>query len=938
MEYKEKDVKEQLYPLVITTNKKLKVFISSICGVSKYDKVRHELKQAIEKTQLADVYTFENEGASTLSAYAHYRFALEDSDVCIFLIDNADGIRPGVQAEIDIANKYNIKSLYYFCDETKKGKTLLEQSLMGASFAKSKTVHSFNDLSKDGAQALIDDIIVIYHYYCTGRLTLKPEEDDEFHSIEFPGSGKYHLPTIPKTVLKNVDRCRDYILKFVADYSQVRFPDDPVRTSEFDDWGIQLLRILFEGKPIKQFNISMYLDLIKEQQDAGYHQVVQLRWQAIQAYFVNDIEKCVCDLESALSFAKKTGQPTWVVKDILLDLRNQQLTLSVMKRERIDISAQKELNESNEELYYPILDRINESLNEKYIESMYKMKTGSPYSFTIGNNLGRYGEMLASALIVSMYNGSLTHIMLFYEKVRNFAFYLTSKYDDWSLRFSLFKLAVFSGEEKEIKGIQDSYPEILNNLNAEEAESIMDFCLNQPIKSTRLSRQLLAFGTVGYFLDDRSYTKYEKYITEEIKAWLSSSDPDLFIGENIFKCLSGVACRISQDKLSEICCLFIDRHFIRYYQDIFKFIAKSIDLKKMSNDSAKELIEHINLVLGNENERGQISYYPGFLSVLRKQNRFITDEMDKKVAEYLPSYYEDIYKLETSENESHDMPGFVQDYIERIRHSNEMQGMGGVYSRHGTRDIATVRKILLYKEFVCDPHTMDELISVVADTLLASKESIPIKLDAIALLICIVLKYPEDYRRNQSVYEMLIDQQESIEVDDNPIISSNLDSISLKIGLQLLFTSMGKDVYSTILEMMPYIQGNITTTIAVAYLIVEYLESSDDVLLPSKVESIILQNVLQWLHSEHVDIRLNATRILLMISRNPENSGIVNSQLVNLIDSNNVYIKILIMRNLHKIHGITDGTREYIISKCKHDVNFAVRMVCDESEKDIDKE
>ena len=113
--------------------------------------------------------------------------------------------------------------------------------------------------------------------------------------------------------------------------------------------------------------------------------------------------------------------------------------------------------------------------------------------------------MLASSLIVSMYNGSLTHILLIYEKIRDFVFYLSCKYDDWNLRLNLYKLAIFAGNEKEIKGIQDSFPEVLNKLTADEAESIMDFCLNHPIKYKRLSSQLLAFGSVGYFLDDKYY-------------------------------------------------------------------------------------------------------------------------------------------------------------------------------------------------------------------------------------------------------------------------------------------------------------------------------------------------------------------------------------------------------------------------------------------------
>ena len=925
-------------PLPISPGQKIKVFISSICGVEKYDKVRADLKCAIESTQLADVYTFESKGASTLSAGDHYKFALEDSDICLFLIDNADGIKPGVQVEIDTVKKHNIMALYYFCDETQKEKTALEQSLMGAHFAKSKTVHCFSELSQDGAQALIDDIVVVYHYYCTGRIVLNSSEKDEIQAVDVVGTEKYQLPTIPKSTLKNVDKCRDYFLKFVLGYPRGRYPDETENTSEFDDWGIQFLPILFEGKSIKHFNTAMYLDTLKAEQDEGYYQVVQIRWQAIQAYFAGAIDKCVKHLETALSFAKETNQPTWVIKDILVDLRNQHWIRCSEKNEYSDTPAQKELTESSEELYYPILDRIHESLHEKYIEGLYKKKTESPYSVTIGNNLDQYGEMLASSLVVSMYNGSLTHILLIYKKIRDFVFYLSCKYDTWNLRLNLYKLAIFAGKEKEIKGIQNSYPEILNNLTADEAASIMDFCLNHPIKHKRLSSQLLAFGTVGYFLDDKCYNFYEKNIVDEIKSWLSSDFSVVAIGQDIFKCLSGVAYRMSQDTLSEICCQFIDRHYCVWYMDMFKFIANHIDLRKMSNDSAKAMVEHIICVFDSETEREQIKNYPAFLCILRKQNRALTEKMDKKIAEYLSSYYEDTYKLETTEDENRDMLVFVKEYVGRIRKSNETQGKDGVYFRCGTREIATVRSILLEKEFTCDADTIDMLISAVADTLLISKEGISTKLDAIALLICIVVKYPEGYTRNQEVYEKLCEQQKTIEVADNSIISSNIDSISLKIGLQLLYTAMGKDVYAEILELIPYIRGDVATTIAVTHLIAEYLENSDDVMFPSKVEAIILQNVLQWLHSEYADIRWNATRILLTMSRNPENSRIVNHQLMNLIDSNSVYIKNLIMRHLHKMNWITDVTKEYIISKCRHDANFVVRMVCNEVEKGITEE
>lgn len=73
-----------------------------------------------------------------------------------------------------------------------------------------KTVHNFKDLSRDSAHALINDIITVYHYYCTGKIILRSETNSsEFHGIDIAGTEKLQLPTIPKVVLKNVNKCKD---------------------------------------------------------------------------------------------------------------------------------------------------------------------------------------------------------------------------------------------------------------------------------------------------------------------------------------------------------------------------------------------------------------------------------------------------------------------------------------------------------------------------------------------------------------------------------------------------------------------------------------------------------------------------------------------------------------------------------------------------------
>ncbi|OKZ64524.1 MAG: hypothetical protein BHV88_19800 [Clostridiales bacterium 41_12_two_minus] len=123
------------------------------------------------------------------------------------------------------------------------------------------------------------------------------------------GIEKYQLPMIPRSTLKNVDKCKKYFLKFVLGESQSGYPDETEKTSEFDDWGIQFFPILFEGKSIKHFNTAMYLDALRTQQDDEHYQVVRIRWQAIQAYFAGDVEKCVEYLETALNLAKELNQP-----------------------------------------------------------------------------------------------------------------------------------------------------------------------------------------------------------------------------------------------------------------------------------------------------------------------------------------------------------------------------------------------------------------------------------------------------------------------------------------------------------------------------------------------------------------------------------------------------------------------------------------------------
>lgn len=912
-------------------DKKLKVFISSESGTSKYNKVRLKLKKVIEDTQLAIVYLFEEEGASSLSADKGKYLALQDSDVCIFLIDNADGISQDVQKEIDVVNKHGIKALYLFCDEKQKEKTTLEEKMIGDNFANTKPVHSFDDLCNKGFKSLIEDIVTIYHCYCKNQLIENPENNEKKEvSLNEANTEWYNY--ISKTSLKQIDKCTEYLEKIILGRSFERLPGDTQKTCDYDEWGYKFLPVLFEGKSIKDFNTSMFCESLV-QQDKTFNHIVKIRWEAIYFYLEDNLQRCQEKLNEALSISKEKKQPIWIINDILIDLRNVQATINAKNNIIFSQSeAQKEIDSCSEGIHYPILDRISESLAEKCLDGMFQEKIKSPYTVTFGGDIEQCCGMLASTIIVSMYNGSLTQIFLIYDRIKSYVFYLCNKYDDWILKLNLFKLAVYSQREKDVQGILNSYPSILNKMSAEEALSVLKFCDNQPIAYQRFRTQLLAFGKVGYLLDKESFEYCLNQIVPEINKWINDDKAIVSTGEYIFTTLSGVAYRMSQDSIGKICSDIIrNHHYPIFYKNIFKLIRENkLDINDMSEKDAQELVNQITGLFVDETGYQEISYNKDFLFMLRKQNRSLTNDLDKKVLEFFPSYYNSSYKLETTNNIQEDIPYFIQDYIEKIDSNNKTQGLNGFYS-FGERYIHTLYNILKMFDYKCNRDTISNIVSILSDTLIESKEEIITKLDAISLLILIVLKYPESLDEDKSIWENIYNQQHVIEENiRDSYMSSNIDRVSLQIGLRLLFSIMNKDVYVDLLELMPLIDGDIATTISVTEIIAAYLSNEPDAHFSKRIEALILQNTLKWLLSENDTVRINATRILLAFSKNSENIGIVKNQVLKLIDNDNVYIKTLILRSLNSIVGIDSKTKNYIIDRCNTDNSYIVRKCCSE--------
>ena len=140
---------------------KIRVFISSKCGIEKYDIVREALKRRLEDTGVIDVYLFESTGAYSHTAVESYLGRLDDCDVILFLIDNEDSTFPeGVMKEWVRARDLGKKSIYLFFNDKTKDETTIQKSLYGPKGSKFLVVNNIKEFIEEGYTSVIEDIFI----------------------------------------------------------------------------------------------------------------------------------------------------------------------------------------------------------------------------------------------------------------------------------------------------------------------------------------------------------------------------------------------------------------------------------------------------------------------------------------------------------------------------------------------------------------------------------------------------------------------------------------------------------------------------------------------------------------------------------------------------------------------------------------------------------
>ena len=909
---------------MIASTEKLRVFISSKCGndalSKKFKILRIGLKELIESTQIAEVYLFEDREASTISAERHYSYALKDCDVCVFLIDNKDDVPLGVQKEIDIANKYGIRSIYYFCAERQKKKTPLQKSLTGSQYALSKTVNSFEELLTRPTNALLDDLILVYKHYCKGRIDYV--DTDKTLGASAPGiDNKFQInPPISKSVLSNIDSCKSYFHNLMFQ----RTPD-VVDVSPLDTLCSNFLPVLFESKSILNFNVALLLKEVKTLYDSrDYYAVVEKRWEAVQAYFQGQTSACIDSLKEALSIAKSNSLPKWFIQDILIDLRNiTNFHGESHNSYSFSGDAQKELDSIDSVQHYPLIDKFNASVYAKCFDEDIKNKIKSPHSVTFGNDLSLFTDLLASKFVVAAMNGSIAQMLMLYTQIRDLSFHLIARFSDWNFRLLMLKTTVINGNRKDVDGVVKRFDDILCKMNGADAKAVYDFSCCHPIEYRKFISNLEAFKVVGYFLNDEDYLAIWNDLKKQIYDWMNSDTPNIFVGERIFPALAGNIHRLDANEVAEICCHTMERGVSRFYDEMFRMLASPIDLSALSSVIVKRLLENIILYLSKVDDKSISNPLKNVLCALRKKDRNITESLDKAIEKYLPLFFSDVYLLETISDDSKEIPIFLQKYVDIVEERNSAQEKRGVSWDYMDNPFFTIRYLIENSKVPFVKDLLDSVFQVTVKSLLSTSSSISTKSSAMKLIVSLARKHEETIKDNKNLVKQLIDCREIVTMGMSAL--TNLNDASLRLSALFMYYYFGEEIWSSLIELLADMSNDEPSLIHSSMAVSHFLEQYTEAVFDFELITILAQYSVQWCREANADIRWNAINSLLSIVSDGRFSAVVCNQLVRALNTDNVYIKNRISWHIDEIKNIDRATYDYILQKASLDTNYVVR-------------
>ncbi len=899
---------------------KLRVFISSKCG-GKYTIARKSLQKLLEVTGLVETYVFETEPASSEDTQSAYLGYVDGSNLCIFLIDNEDGVPPAVLSEEKRAKDKHLRLLYLFCDENKKEPTPMQEEVKTSLSQKYIVVHEFSDIVSKAYESVMQDVIAVYKRKDDQFSTENSEDDPiggkslntEAYSQPVKLFSKYPLVTrvltksiLPENPLKK-DAEETLLERFLSEHLQT-----VIFQKSFDETIVE----------------SICNEVLKENK-GEMCEVLQLRYQAQKFYYLTKYDECLALLQQAVYIAtEKQSIPPWIANDIAIDIRHVQGRIDERNSTiTLDNPGQKLIDSSGEPVYYPYLDRLVENMQEEIAKKYYYQLSSSPYTTNYGG-LDQIFSPLANAFCIAETYGSIVQTEITRDRLISIYSMLCVLYEDHDLLVEYIKHLITNRDGKKLDAVIRTYNQSIDIINGQDIDTVMN-CINKMFDPVHqmMSKYLLA-SRLGYYMNDASYSALYEELVKYAISWACDDKRIFNVNTYIFDFFRENTHRAEGADIVTFICEVFHHRLKSFYMDCFKVLC-NINYETIDRENQVKIKQILLSVTSTEKEHIFDQYYS--LAIIRfcKATEVPYEDLETAIAEKHPSFYKHTFMLEMSAQRNKDFSEHINSYLAEARSRNKMQGVNGAYLEYAYESLEVVYEIIKTEDITLGSELLKNIIDVVLETLSSENQTIQAKMAAVKLLqLTYFRSYEQGALWNEIGRQMTTNgtafsignEIGLFQKDTNHILSFQYRLFihsAFEPGCELLLDQL----FSTALS-------DDYTIVQLLKIVTDFLECAKDILEDEALVSAFLYySILMSQHRER-DVKYNAVKCLISLTNYTSARRLALIHLSRIMNSGSQAAKIAVLTRLGQIQiSEDDSYLKQIINKGKSDSNYLVRFV-----------
>lgn len=911
------------------TYNKVSIFISSKCDNEnsddlKYGVMRKALTLLLEETGLCKVFVFE-EGAATSQKLEHsYMDPLSDSDLVIIIVDNQDGVSQATMREINRAKALKKKCIYIFCDQRKREMSEIQAQIQtDKSPQRYFVVHEFSDIPKAVYKAVIADVIDIYVSYCKGRVDYTEESDDE---VDLDDKGIISSGNVVSNVSKEFMKGFQYTKYIVQNEAGLAWGGEPDK-DEKDENCARLLGQIIGCAAVKAPNFGSIKGDIAKLHIGEVQKLVLMRYDAIESYFRGEMDICLKKLEECIELCvEHTDIPKWLMNDVAIDLRNMQIEID---REtniiRYDMQGQKILDQDNEPLYYPVIDRIASDYYADIVKHMFNNLAKPSYMINLGG-VDYAIEKACNVFLVAYFYGSITHMIMIRKRLYEYLMIVSLETRKHRTFLFVVRLLLMVHDEKPLKNFLYAYGENTNSFNDSDIKFLLTGIEKQPLRIEAILARIYLLKYFGYYYSDEQFETEEEFLVTQIKECIENSYALSILIKPMLEAMGENKYRFSETKCLDVIYRVFKFERKRYYDDAFKCLC-NLQHDNLSVEEQNRLQGFLIDSLKDDDIKNNCNHVFEAAQTMRQNECIAHGKLDVAVRESSLHFYEDTYSLNVEEHDNDDYWKYTKQFVDMIESDTENNGKNGVYSYGTCNPYRTIENIIINGSARYNSMQMKIIIGCIRNVLFASNQSIEAKTGTMELLCILQGTHPRN-RRIKVLCEELLERWNEVVMAQKPFYESGYGRENLELNFNLLNLILGSVNEEKIVRNIVQIQNSEIASRKIALSTIERLLNNNILILENEsAGQCLVQYAMGSSYDENYEIRFWAMVVLTRLLNGPFRK-LCLERLIEMIDEESYQNKVGMLSRLEN-ENLDDPKIKYIFDKGKSDAHYWVRIAAE---------